>query len=335
MLSSFGLRTTTPLARQGAFVSVRFFSSASNKETIGFVGLGNMGFHQAHNLTKKGYNVVAFDLNADAVNKLKSLSPNARSAATVRELTAQSDVVVTMLPSSPHVKKVYTGPDGVFEGLKKGGNQLLIDTSTIDPGTTREVASQAQSRGATYIDAPVSGGTGGAEAGTLTFMVGGSKDAFNRADPILQAMGKNIIHCGDVGAGQVVKICNNLVLGISMVAISEAMNMGVRLGVDPKILASVINRSSGRCWSSDTYNPVPGVMENVPASRGYTGGFMSDLMKKDLGLAVDAAKASGTPLQLGELAQSIYEQLTKHGFGSKDFSSVYLYLQEIASKDKK
>jgi 3-hydroxyisobutyrate dehydrogenase len=293
-----------------------------------------MGFHQAHNLLKKGYPVIAYDLNKETVNKLQGLSQAARGASTVKELTSQADVIITMLPSSPHVKKVYTGPEGVFEGLKKGSSQLLIDTSTIDPGTTREIAAQAQKLGVTYIDAPVSGGTGGAEAGTLTFMVGASKPAFDRAEPILSSMGKNIIHCGEIGAGQVVKICNNLVLGISMVAVSEAMNIGVQLGVDPKVIASVMNRSSGRCWSSDTYNPVPGVMENVPSSRGYTGGFMSDLMKKDLGLAIDAAKSANCSVSLGEEAKKLYEQLTKAGMGTSDFSSVYMYLQQLAQNSK-
>lgn len=177
------------------------------------------------------------------------------------------------------------------------------------------------------VDAPVSGGVGGAEAGTLTFMVGGSKDDFEAAKPALTNMGKNIVHVGGSGTGQIAKLCNNLVLGISMTAVSEAMNLGVRLGADPKTLAGIVNTSSGRCWSSDTYNPVPGVMPNVPASRGYTGGFGAALMAKDLGLALDAAKSAGASLPTGSAAFAIYQLMLNQGMGNKDFSAMYAFLQ--------
>lgn len=177
------------------------------------------------------------------------------------------------------------------------------------------------------VDAPVSGGVGGAEAGTLTFMVGGTPGDFEAVKPLLQAMGKNIVLCGGAGTGQIAKLCNNLVLGISMNAVSEAMNLGVRLGADPKVLAAIINTSSGRCWSSEIYNPVPGVLPNVPASRGYTGGFGSPLMAKDLGLALDAAKSVGASLPTGSAAFAVYQLMMANGYGGKDFSAVYQFLQ--------
>jgi 3-hydroxyisobutyrate dehydrogenase len=205
----------------------------------------------------------------------------------------------------------------------------LIDSSTIDPHTAREVAVLAAQQGNPMADAPVSGGTGGAEAGTLTFMVGGDAGVFERIAPVLRHMGKNIVHCGESGTGQVAKICNNLLLGISMIGVSEAMNLGVALGIDAKVLAGIINTSSGRCWSSDTYNPYPGVMKNVPAARGYTGGFGADLMLKDLGLAVDAAKLSKQPVVLGALAQQLYQMFSAQGAGGQDFSAIInLYKQK-------
>ena len=232
-----------------------------------------------------------------------------------------------MLPSSPHVKTVYLGNDGVLAGVAPG--VTLIDSSTIDPHTAREVAVLAAQHGNPMADAPVSGGTGGAEAGTLTFMVGGDAGVFENIAPVLRHMGKNIVHCGESGTGQVAKICNNLLLGISMIGVSEAMNLGVALGIDAKVLAGIINTSSGRCWSSDTYNPYPGVMENVPAARGYTGGFGADLMLKDLGLAVDAAKLSKQPAMLGALAQQLYQMFSAQGAGGQDFSAIInLYKQK-------
>jgi 3-hydroxyisobutyrate dehydrogenase len=236
-------------------------------------------------------------------------------------------LVITMLPSSPHVKTVYLGSDGVLAGVRP--SVTLIDSSTIDPHTAREVAVLAAQHGNPMADAPVSGGTGGAEAGTLTFMVGGDAGVFENIAPVLRHMGKNIVHCGESGTGQVAKICNNLLLGITMIGVSEAMNLGTALGIDAKVLAGIINTSSGRCWSSDTYNPYPGVMENVPAARGYTGGFGADLMLKDLGLAVDAAKLSKQPAVLGALAQQLYQMFSAQGAGGQDFSAIInLYRQK-------
>jgi 3-hydroxyisobutyrate dehydrogenase len=223
------------------------------------------------------------------------------------------------------VKAVYTGDDGVLAGVARG--IPLVDSSTIDPHAAREVAALAAKQGNPAADAPVSGGTGGAVAGTLTFMVGASPELFDRVKPVLAAMGTNIVHCGDSGTGQVAKICNNLLLAISMIGVAEVMNLGASLGIDPKVLAGIINTSSGRCWSSDTYNPYPGVMDNVPAARNYTGGFGVDLMLKDLGLAGDAAKLAKQPIALGGAARELYQIFSAQGAGSKDFSAIIQLLQ--------
>ena len=226
-----------------------------------------------------------------------------------------------MLPSSPHVRSVYLGEYGVLAGVKPG--TPLIDSSTIDPLTSREVAMDAKAKGCPMVDAPVSGGVGGAEAGTLTFMVGGEAHDYEAAKPILQAMGKNIVHCGGIGNGQVAKICNNMMLAIEMIATSEGMTLAAKLGMDPKIFAAIVNTSSGRCWSSDTYNPYPGVLENVPASRGYTGGFGADLMLKDLTLVTDAAKireASGDAgrARAADLPEALQRRQRRQGFLERD-----------------
>jgi 3-hydroxyisobutyrate dehydrogenase len=243
------------------------------------------------NLLKHGHTLKVFDVVPDLVKKLTDLSCDpARSPA---ECATGVELLITMLPSSPHVRSVYLGENNVLSGVGKG--VLLIDASTIDPLTARDVAAIAAKQGNPMIDAPVSGGVGGAEAATLTFMVGGNAESFAAAKPVLQCMGKNIAHCGGIGNGQVAKICNNLMLAVEMIATCEGMTLAAKLGMDPKVFAAIVNTSSGRCWSSDTYNPFPGVMENVPSSRGYTGGFGSDLMLKDLTLVTDAAKASKQP----------------------------------------
>jgi 3-hydroxyisobutyrate dehydrogenase len=287
--------------------------------TIGFIGLGNMGGHMAINLLKAGHEVAVFDVVPENVQRLTE--QGGQPMETPAELAAACDTIITMLPSSPHVKEVY---GKILPAVREGA--LLIDSSTIDPTSAREVATQAQEAGAEMVDAPVSGGVGGAEHGTLTFMVGGQDAVFGRAQPVLQAMGKNIVHCGDNGTGQVAKVANNLILGISMMAVSEGMNLGVKLGMDPAKLAGIINTSSGRCWSSDTYNPCPGVLPGVPASNDYQGGFGVDLMKKDLGLALMAAKDSNSALPLGSLTDQIYAEISKQGGGKKDFSYAYQHL---------
>lgn len=291
---------------------------------IGFIGLGHMGSPMARNLLKAGHSVTVYDVIPRHVDAL--VAHGALQAGSARHAAANAEVVITMLPSSPHVKSVYLDGEGVLAGAAAGAT--LIDSSTIDPSTAREVAAAAKKRGLDMADAPVSGGTGGAEAATLTFMVGAERRLFERVKPVLADMGRNIVHCGGTGTGQVAKICNNMLLGISMIGVAEAMNLGVSLGIDPAVLAGVINTSSGRCWSSDTYNPYPGVLKDVPAARGYTGGFGADLMLKDLGLATEAARRAGQPVAMGATAQQLYQLLSSQGAGSLDFSAVIKLLQK-------
>lgn len=285
---------------------------------IAFVGLGNMGAPMARNLMKAGHSLVVFDLAKEAMHRL--VAAGASAAASPSEAASVAELVITMVPSSPHVRTVYLGEVGVLSGV--GRDVPLVDSSTIDPHTAREVAQAAARQGNPMADAPVSGGVGGAEAATLTFMVGASPQLFETVKPVLASMGKNIVHCGETGSGQVAKICNNMLLAIGMIGVAEAMTLGVSLGIDAKVLAGIINTSSGRCWSSEMYNPYPGVMENVPAARGYTGGFGADLMLKDLGLAIDAAKQSRQPVLLGAVAQQLYQMMSAQGDGGKDFSAI-------------
>lgn len=294
---------------------------------IGFVGLGHMGNPMARNLLKHGHTLKVYDVVPELVKKLSEKGAEVASSAV--DCARGVELVITMLPSSPHVRSVYLGPYGILSGAASG--TPLIDCSTIDPLTAREVAMDAKAKGCPMVDAPVSGGVGGAEAGTLTFMVGGEAQDFEAAKPVLQAMGKNIVHCGGSGNGQVAKICNNMMLAIEMIATSEGMTLAAKLGMDAKVFAAIVNTSSGRCWSSDTYNPYPGVLENVPASRDYAGGFGSDLMLKDLTLVTDAAKNAKHPVMLGALAQQIYQKHSVDGNGAKDFSSVILqYMKKKA-----
>ena len=286
---------------------------------IGFLGLGNMGGPMAHNLIKAGHQLTVFDLSEVAVANL--VEAGACAAPSIATLAGGDvEMIITMLPAAQHVKAVYLGEEGLLAHVAP--QVRLIDSSTIDPMSARGVADAAAANGNRMIDAPVSGGTGGATAGTLTFMVGGEQADFDAALPVLQAMGKNIVHCGPAGNGQVAKVANNMLLAITMIGTAEAMNLGVSLGMDPAVLAGIINTSSGRCWSSDTYNPYPDVMDNVPASRGYSGGFGTDLMLKDLGLATEAAKQVRQPVALGALAQQLYQTFSGQGNGELDFSAI-------------
>jgi len=286
---------------------------------IGFIGLGNMGAPMARNLLAAGYELSVFDLSRTAVEDL--VASGAKAVPSIGQL-ASSDVelVITMLPAAVHVRQVYLGDDGLLSKVAPGVR--LIDSSTIDPMTAREVAAAAVSQGNPMLDAPVSGGTGGAEAATLTFMVGGAVTDYDAALSVLQAMGRNIVHCGPAGNGQAAKVANNMLLAISMIGAAEAMSLGVSLGMDPKVLAGIINTSSGRCWSTDTYNPYPGVIDTAPAARGYSGGFGTDLMLKDLGLATEAARQHKQPVMLGALAQQLYQTFSNQGHGSLDFSAI-------------
>ena len=291
---------------------------------IAFIGLGNMGAPMARNLIKAGHALNLFDLNQTVLKELAelggSISGSPRDAATGAEL------VITMLPAAAHVRSVWLGEDGVLAGIGQG--VPAVDCSTIDPQTIRDVAAAAAKQGVAVADAPVSGGTGGAQAGTLTFMVGASADLFATLQPVLAQMGRNIVRCGDVGTGQIAKICNNLLLGISMVGVSEAMALGDALGIDTQVLAGIINSSTGRCWSSDTYNPWPGVIETAPSSRGYTGGFGADLMLKDLGLAQENAMAVKAATPLGGMARNLYAAHSLAGHGGLDFSSIIKMVQK-------
>lgn len=285
---------------------------------IAFIGLGNMGAPMARNLIKAGHQLNLFDLNQAVLAELAALGGHI--SASPKDAAQGSELVITMLPAAAHVRSVYLNEDGVLAGIAQG--VPAVDCSTIDPQTIRDVAATAAKQGVVLGDAPVSGGTGGAQAGTLTFMVGASAEHFEVLKPVLAQMGKNIVHCGDVGTGQIAKICNNMLLGISMIGVAEAMALGNSLGIDTGVLAGIINSSTGRCWSSEVYNPWPGIVETAPASRGYTGGFGAELMLKDLGLATEAARVAHQPVILGAVAQQLYQAMSLRGEGGKDFSAI-------------
>ncbi|RZI74321.1 MAG: 3-hydroxyisobutyrate dehydrogenase [Variovorax sp.] len=291
---------------------------------IAFIGLGNMGGPMALNLLKAGHTLSAFDLSAEACKKFAAdgLTIAASAAATVEG----AEVVISMLPASAHVEGLYLGKDGLLEKIAPG--TLVIDSSTIAAATSRKVAEAAATRGIAVIDAPVSGGTGGAIAGTLTFMVGGSDADLERARPVLEKMGANIFHAGAAGAGQTAKICNNMLLGILMIGTSEALALGVANGLDPKVLSEIMRRSSGGNWALEKYNPMPGVMETSPASKNYAGGFGTDLMLKDLGLAQENAAAVRASTPLGGMARNLYAAHSLGGHGALDFSSVLKLFQK-------
>jgi 3-hydroxyisobutyrate dehydrogenase len=294
---------------------------------IAFIGLGNMGGPMALNLHKAGHTLSAFDLSAEACRKFGAEGlPIAKSAA---ETVAGAEVVISMLPASAHVEGLFlggAGKPGLLDSIQAG--TLVIDSSTIAAATSRKVAEAAAAKGVAMIDAPVSGGTGGAIAGTLTFMVGGDTKDLERARPVLEKMGANIFHAGAAGAGQTAKICNNMLLGILMIGTSEALALGVANGLDPKVLSEIMRRSSGGNWALEKYNPVPGVMEAAPASKNYAGGFGTDLMLKDLGLAQENATAVRAATPLGGLARSLYAAHSLAGHGALDFSSVLKLVQK-------
>ena len=291
---------------------------------IAFIGLGNMGAPMAINLHKAGHSVKAFDLSADALAKVRA--EGLQVAASAQDAVQGAEAVVTMLPASQHVEGLFLGNGNLLASIAKG--TLVIDSSTIAAATSQKVAKAAEALGIDFIDAPVSGGTGGAIAGTLTFMVGGTDVQLQRARPLLEKMGANIFHAGAVGAGQTAKICNNMLLGILMAGTSEAIALGVANGLDPKVLSEIMRRSSGGNWALEKYNPYPGVHENAPASKGYTGGFGTDLMLKDLGLAQENATAVKAATPLGGMARAIYAAHSIAGHGGEDFSSVIKMLQK-------
>ena len=291
---------------------------------IAFIGLGNMGGPMALNLHKAGHSVSAFDLSSAACETLRAQGVAIADSAV--GAVAGAEAVVSMLPASQHVEALYLGEGGLLAKIAPGA--LVIDSSTIAAATSRKVAEAGAARGIAVIDAPVSGGTGGAIAGTLTFMVGGSDADLERARPLLEKMGANIFHAGDAGAGQTAKICNNMLLGILMVGTSEAIALGVANGLDPKVLSEIMRRSSGGNWALEKYNPLPGVMEAAPASKGYAGGFGTDLMLKDLGLAQENAAAVKAATPLGGMARNLYAAHSLAGHGALDFSSVLKLVQK-------
>jgi 3-hydroxyisobutyrate dehydrogenase len=285
---------------------------------VAFIGLGNMGGPMAQNLRKAGHDVRGFDLNAEACKR--HAGEGLTIATSAAQAVERAEVVISMLPAGQHVEALFLGEGGLLPKIAKGS--LIIDSSTIASATSRKLAQAAAQAGCACIDAPVSGGVGGAVAGTLTFMVGGSAADLERARPLLEKMGQNIFHAGEAGAGQTAKICNNMLLGILMLGTSEALALGIANGLDPKVLSEIMRRSSGGNWALEKYNPMPGVMDNVPASRGYSGGFGTDLMLKDLGLAQENAAAVRAATPLGGLARNLYAAHSLAGHGPLDFSSV-------------
>jgi len=293
---------------------------------IGFIGVGTMGLPMAKNLVNNGFAVTAYDTNAEAARAAASAGMTA--AASAAEAVATADLVITMLPSSPHAESVYTGDGGVLVASRKG--TLCVDMSTIDPSVSRRIAAAATGRGVRFMDAPVSGGVLRAAEGTLAIMVGGAQDDFDEAFPALSAMGANVIRVGPVGSGEVVKLCNNLIAGVAAVAISEAFRIADGFGVDPKVVTQVISKSSGHTWVMEHMHPVPGLSPKAASSNAYQAGFMTDLMCKDLGLAVDAARALRVPVFVAPAAQQLYRLASSQGLGRKDFTSVYTLLKPSA-----
>jgi 3-hydroxyisobutyrate dehydrogenase len=288
---------------------------------IFFIGLGNMGLPMAMNLVKAGHAVTGFDVSAGALEKLVAAGGRAAKDAAPEG----ADTVITMLPAGKEVREVYTGAAGVIDRAAAGA--LLIDCSTIDVETARAVAAAAAMKGLPMVDAPVSGGVGGALAATLTFMVGGTDAAFARAKPLLEAMGRTIVHAGASGNGQAAKICNNMILGISMIGVSEAFVLAEKLGLDHQKLFDIASKSSGQCWSLTNYCPVPGPVPTSPANRDYEAGFTAAMMLKDLKLAQDAARSSGAATPLGAAAASLYGLYAGHGGGGMDFSGIIRFLR--------
>ncbi|WP_180969309.1 3-hydroxyisobutyrate dehydrogenase [Xanthomonas arboricola] len=292
---------------------------------IAFIGLGNMGGPMAANLSKARHQLRVFDLVPAALDA--AVAAGAHAASSAHDTLANAEIVISMLPASRHVEALYLGEAGILAQIPEGA--LVIDCSTIAPASARKLAAEAQARGLAVLDAPVSGGTAGAVAGSLTFIVGGAAQVLERARPVLQAMGKNIFHVGDNGAGQVAKLCNNMALGVIMAATGEALALGVAQGLDPAVLSQMMAVSTGRSWATEVCNPWPGVLPSAPASRGYSGGFGNDLMLKDLGLVAESAVQAGVSIPLGELARNLYAMNSKAGNGALDFSSVIKLVAKV------
>jgi 3-hydroxyisobutyrate dehydrogenase len=290
---------------------------------VGFIGLGNMGMPMAQNLLKAAYEVTGFDLNVDATERLAASGGS--TANSIADACKAAEVVITMLPASEQVREAYLGAGGALATVEPG--TLLIDSSTIDVVTAREVAQAARDKALAMVDAPVSGGVAGAEAASLTFMVGGDDAAFERARPVLETMGKTFVHAGGPGNGQAAKICNNMILGASMIVVSEAFLLAEKLGLDAQKLFDISSKSSGQCWSMTSYCPVPGLVPTSPANRDYKAGFTAAMMLKDLKLAQAAARATHATTPLGAGAAAVYERFIESGDSSVDFSGIIRYLR--------
>lgn len=302
-------------------------ASAPPPTEIGFVGVGNMGSLMAGHLLDKGHHVTVYDVNKSAVNEL--VKKGAKSASHVAELGASCKRVFTMLPTPEIITATYTGPDGLLS--KATSSTVLIDSSTIDPGTAQAVHKAASAKGVKFFDAPVAGAVPAARAGTLVFMVGGEeKEIKDLLVPYLMCMGTSVYACGPIGAGCVAKICNNMMLAISMLGLTEALLLGKNFGLDPKLVSAIINKGSGRCWSSEIYNPAPGILPTAPSSNDYNGGFKAALLYKDLGLAAKVAKEVSSPTPLGALTHEVYRMLLNAdgAMKEKDFSVIYKFLSK-------
>lgn len=295
---------------------------------IGFIGLGNMGAPMASNLVAAGHSVRVFDIVTETMARVEGGEPCESAEQAARDV----DVVISMLPAGQHVRALYLGQAGV-PGLLAAlpSSTVVIDCSTIDAATAKDVAEAAAEQGIKMLDAPVSGGVGGAQAGTLTFIVGGDAGAFASVRPVFEAMGANIFHAGESGAGQVAKICNNMLLAVIMTGTAEALALGADNGLDPTVLSEIMKVSSGGNWALNVYNPYPGVMDTAPAANGYSGGFLVDLMRKDLGLAMQAAQTTASAVPMGSLANNLYQMhKDTNAAGGLDFSSIqYLYSPDL------
>jgi 3-hydroxyisobutyrate dehydrogenase len=298
-------------------------ASKGDSMNIGFIGTGTMGQPMLANLLKKNFSVLAYDVVPAALAAAVKLG--ATGAGSAAEVAKRSELIITMLPSSSHVERVYLGAGGVLEGVASG--RLCVDMSTIDPTVSRRVAAALAQRQVRFLDAPVSGGVPGATDGTLAIMVGGDARDLEEARPALSAMGANVIHVGAVGSGEAAKICNNLIAGVAAVAVSEAFRIAEGFGVDPKILTDVISKSSGNTWVMQQAHPVPGLVPRAASSRDYAPGFMTDLMAKDLGLAVNAARELRVPVVVATAAQQVLRLASSHGLGRKDFTAVYTFIK--------
>ncbi|NQY24005.1 MAG: 3-hydroxyisobutyrate dehydrogenase [Campylobacteraceae bacterium] len=286
---------------------------------IAFIGLGNMGEPMAANLLKAGHILNIFDLVDAPLKRLEKIG--AHICLNAKQSVENVDFVISMLPASRHVEGLYLGEEGLLNYISK--ETLVIDCSTIDVSTTKKLSFEAINKGISMLDAPVSGGVNGATAGSLSFMVGSSKEMFTLVETILKDMGENIFHAGNAGSGQMAKACNNMLLGILMAGTSEALQLGIANGLDPKVLSEIMLKSSSRNWTLEVYNPCPDVQKNVPSSNNYEGGFALDLMLKDMNLAMKASIESNSPTPLGSISRNLYAQYSNEGKGEKDFSNIF------------